>query len=110
MAKLSETELSPHEAVEYYERDAKSEPNNAQAHFNLGTAYYAAENFDAAFKEFQEAVALAPGIDHAHYFLGVLYAQRGDKVNARKELEQVLNSGAHIMLKNQAKLQLSHID
>ena len=49
---------------------------------------------------------LQPGMDHAHYYLGVIYKTRGEADKARQELEQVIRSSAHMMLKNQAKIQL----
>ena len=104
--KKRETELTVHQAIERFERAVKENPNDAQARLNLGTSYYANHNWDAALKEFQQAVTLAPSLDHAHYYLGVLYARRGEKDTARQELEKVLNGNGHHLLKNQAKLQL----
>ena len=99
-------ELNPHQAVELFERAVKDNPQDAQARLNLGSGYYASHNWDAAFTEFQQATALAPGLDHAHYYLGVLYARRGEKETARQELEKVLNGSGHFLLKNQAKIQI----
>ncbi len=104
-----EPELTPREAVTKFEK-AVQEHNDAQAHFNLGSAYYATHELDAAFKEFQQALALSPGFDHAHYYLGVIYRTRGEADKARQEFDAVLNSGANFMLKNQAKIQLQSID
>ncbi|MDE3087945.1 MAG: tetratricopeptide repeat protein [Chloroflexota bacterium] len=104
--KTRESELTPHEAVTLFERGVRDNPKDAQARLNLGSGYYAAGNWDAALKEFQEAAALAPSLDHAHYYLGVLYAKRGDKDTARQELEKVLNGNGHYLLKNQAKIQI----
>ncbi len=103
--KAHEPELTEGEAVAHFERAVKDHPD-AISHFNLGSAYYAAHNLDAAFKEFQEAVRLSPGLDHAHYYLGVIYKARGDVDQARQEFEKVVNGGGHMMLKNQAKIQM----
>ncbi len=100
-----EPELSEREAVAQYER-AVQDNGDAKAHFNLGSAYYAAHDLDNALREFQAALSQQPNMDHAHYYLGVIYKLRGDRENARKEFEKVLNSGAHMMLKNQASLQM----
>ncbi len=102
-----ERELSPREAVTMFERSAKENPNDAHAQLNLGSAYYAAGDLDAAFGAFQNSVRLSPGLDHAHYYLGVLYAKRGDKAKAREELEKVINGSGHVILKNQARIQLN---
>lgn len=108
--KTKETELNPHEAVSLFERAVKDNPQDAQARFNLASGYYAAHDWDAAFKEFQEAAALAPSLDHAHYYLGVLYAKRGDQENARQEFDKVLKGNGHSLLKTQAKIQISMLD
>jgi tetratricopeptide (TPR) repeat protein len=101
-----ESDLTVHQAIDRFERAVKENPQDAQARLNLGSGYYAGGNWDAALKEFQQAAALAPSLDHAHYYLGVLYARRGEKDTARQELEKVLNGAGHNLLKNQAKLQL----
>lgn len=101
-----ESELNPRQAIELFERAAKNNPQDGQAHLNLGSGYYAAGNLDEALKEFQQAASLSPNLDHAHYFLGVLYARRGEKEPARAELEKVLAGGGHMLLKNQAKIQI----
>ncbi len=100
-----EPELSEREAVAQFERAVKDN-GDARAYFNLGTAYYAAHELDNAFREFERAVSLDPNLDHAHYYLGVILKSRGDMENARKEFEKVMNGGAHMMLKNQASIQL----
>ena len=103
--KQVDTDISAHEAITLFERALKDNPQDAQAHFNLASGYYAAGSLDDAFKEFQQAAALSPSLDHSHYFLGVLYARRGDKTLARQEFEKVLTGGGHPLLKNQAKIQ-----
>ncbi len=105
--KTRETELTPGEAVALFERAAKENPTDPHAQFNLGSAHYVAGHLDAAFDAFQDAARLSPGLDHAHYYLGVLYAKRGDKGKAREELEKVMNGGGHVILKNQARIQLN---
>ncbi len=108
--KPREPELTTHEAVALYEKIIKENPSDAQAHFNLGSAYYVAGNLDAARAELEDAVKISPSLDHAHYYLGVIYAKHGDKARARQELEKVLNGGGHVVLKNQARIQLQALD
>lgn len=102
-----ERELTPREAVTQFERVAKENPSDAQAQLNVGSAYYAAGDLEAAVEAFQNAARLSPGLNHAHYYLGVLYAKRSDKAKAREELEKVINGSGHVMLKNQARIQLN---
>ncbi len=104
--KAKEPELTPRQAVELFERAVKDNPQDAQAHLNLGSGYYAVGDLDAAFNEFQQAATLAPSLDHAHYYLGILYAKRGDKDKARQELDKVRSGNGHYLLKNQAKIQI----
>ncbi len=106
--KAHEPELTEGEAVSRFEQAVKDHPD-ATSHFNLASAYYAAHFLDAAFTEFQEAVRLDPRLDHAHYYLGVIYKVRGDTDKARQEFEKVLNGGGHAMLKNQANIQLADL-
>jgi len=105
-ARTKGTELTARQAVDLFERAVRENPQDPQAHLNLGSGYYALHDSDAAFKEFQQAAALAPGLDHAHYYLGVLYAKRGEKEAARQELQKVLDGKGHALLKNQAQIQI----
>lgn len=107
--KTKETELTVHQAIDQFEHAVKADPQNAQAHLNLGTGYYAAGNWDAALREFQQAATLAPALDHAHYYLGILLAKRGEKDAARQELDKVLNGSGHYLLKNQAQIQIDQL-
>jgi Flp pilus assembly protein TadD len=102
----TERELPLPDVIQQFEDSVKSEPNDARARFDLGTAYYVSGNKASAIKEFEKALEIAPSLDQAHYYLGVLYAMRGDKAAARKELEQVMNGSGQMMLKNQAKLRI----
>ncbi len=104
-----ETELTEGEAVAAFEKAVKDHPD-AASHFNLGSAYYVVHNLDAASQEFREALALAPGIDHAHYYLGVIYKAQGKNDLARQEFQKVLDGGGHMMLKSQATIQLHSLN
>ena len=103
--KKRESELTPHEAVALFEKAVKENPNDGQAQLNLGSAQYAAGHLDAAFESFQNAARSSPQLGHAHYYLGVLLAQRGDKARAREEFEKVIGGDAHAILKSQARIQ-----
>lgn len=103
--KPRETELTPHEAVALFEKAVKENPQDAKAQLNLGSAQYAAGHFDPSFDSFQNAARLAPTLAHAHYYLGVLFAKRGDNARAREEFDKVFGGEAHAMLKSQARIQ-----
>ncbi len=99
-------ELMPHEAIEQYERAVKSDPNDADKYMELGAAYYIAHEWDQAQSAFEKAVALNPGLGHAHYYLGVLYAAKGDKERAQNELIAVLTTSKNPILIAQAKARI----
>ncbi len=104
--KESKVEWTEHEAIEQFQKAVKDD-QDAHAHFNLGSAYYVSHDLDNALREFQEAVARAPNIDHAHYYLGVIYAKHGEYDKSREELNKVLNGSGNSLLKDQAKIQLA---
>jgi Flp pilus assembly protein TadD len=104
--KAKAVELTPHEAVEHYERVVKEEPKNGENLLDLGAAYYIAHRWDEAIGAFEQAVNLRPDLGHAHYYLGVLYAAKGDKERARKELETVMRMGNNPILIAQAKARI----
>ncbi len=99
-------ELTPREAIEQYERAIKSDPNDADKFLELGAAYYIAHQWDQAINAFEKAVSLNPDLGHAHYYLGVLYAARGDKERALKELNTVLTTSKNPILVAQAKARI----
>lgn len=49
-------------ALDYLRRATAANPNNAQAHLNLGVTYYAIQRYEDAIAEFAEAGKLDPGI------------------------------------------------
>ncbi len=104
--KASTVELTPHEAIEQYERAVNSDPNDADKFMELGAAYYIAHKWDQAIGAFEKAVALNPGLGHAHYYLGVLYAAKGDQARAQKELNAVLSTTQNPILIAQAKARI----
>jgi Flp pilus assembly protein TadD len=105
-AKPKTVELTPHEAVEHYERTTKDDPNNGENFMELGAAYYIAHRWDEAIGALEQAVKLRPDLGHAHYYLGVLYAAKGDKERARKELDAVMKLGNNPILIAQAKARI----
>ncbi len=99
-------ELTPSEAISFYERAVKEDPNNADFFMELGAAYYVAHKWNEAISAFEKAVALKPELAHAHYYLGVLYAATGKPEQAEKELNAVLQTTANSMLKAQAQARI----
>jgi Flp pilus assembly protein TadD len=104
--KRTTVELTPQEAIEQYERAVKEAPNDADKFMELGAAYYIAHRWEEAIGAFEQAVALSPGLGHAHYYLGVLYAAKGDKDRAEKELKAVLSTTQNPILIAQARARI----
>ncbi len=101
--KANAVELTPSQAIEQYQRATEGEPNNADRYMELGAAYYIAHRWDDAIQAFEKAIQLNMSLGHAHYYLGVLYAAKGDKARAKKELDAVLSVSKNPILIAQAK-------
>ncbi len=61
-------------------------PMDAEAHNNLGQAYFKAGKYQEGLKDFKEAVRLKPDYSEAHFNLGVTYVALKDARGAREEL------------------------
>ncbi len=107
--KVIASELTPSQAIEQYQRATEADPNNADKYMELGAAYYIAHRWDDATAAFEKAVQLKPDLGHAHYYLGVLYAAKGDEGRAQKELDAVVRSTNNPILIAQAKLRIPAI-
>lgn len=102
--------LTPQEAINFYERATNDDPNNADNFAELGAAYYIAHQWDQAIAALERAVQLQPDHGHAHYYLGVLYAAKGDRARAEKELNTVLQVSNNAILKAQAKSRIPNVN
>jgi len=71
-----------HEAAELLERIIEVEPENSQAHYNLGLARYYQESFAEAEACFLQAVRIDPANADAHYNLGLLCNQTNRQAEA----------------------------
>jgi len=85
-AKMSEQAVSLQsqgklqEAIALYQKLLKDSPNDAQTHFNLGTAFQQLNLYRDALKEYQKASSLAPS--------------NAEFKNAVSTVQQAINSGA----------------
>ena len=108
--KKKRLEETPHDAIKHYEMAARENANDGDAHLNLATAYYAAHDYDNAEKHFAEAARLKDTLYHAHYYLGILAARRGNLDKARQALQRVANESNNFILKAQAATMLRSLD
>ena len=77
-------------AIKRAESAAVFEPSNPVTHFQVGVLRYEDKNIAGAGEAFAAAVQLAPDYANAHYYLGRVYFDLGQKDNAIKEFQQVL--------------------
>lgn len=76
------------EAKVAYEQALKIDPQNAQAHLELGRLFVESEQFDDARTELEKALELEPDFFEAAYLLGRLYHREGNEEKSRKYIAQ----------------------
>lgn len=101
--------LTPEQAVAFYENLVKENPSDAGPFLELGVAHYLAHQWDEAISAFESAVQLDPKLGHAHYYLGILYAAKGDHARAEQELLTVLQVSHNPILRAQAEARIPAI-
>lgn len=90
------------EVIAHFQEAIESRPQDADAHFNLGSAYYVEGNMEEAEKALERALALDPEHVDAHYYLGLVRAARGDAGGAKKHFDAVIEASTNPMLKRLA--------
>jgi Tfp pilus assembly protein PilF len=53
----------------------------------LGTLYFARNDFAPAIRAFQQAIKVSPQLSEAHYRLSLAYKRTGDETKARQEFD-----------------------
>jgi tetratricopeptide (TPR) repeat protein len=64
-------------AIECYKRAIRINPENAEAHYNLGNIYLALKRPEEAEDEYEKAIKARPNFANAYSNLGVAFVQRG---------------------------------
>ena len=98
--------------LEIGKRAVELAPNNVDAYFNLGVAYYHWEDYENAQAFFQRAVDLDDHIN-AHLYLAYLYERKGDHAQAIRHLRKRLQLRRDDLYANKARellYQLTHQD
>lgn len=75
-----------------FRRAVAAQPEDPDAHLNLGSALVQLGRVDEARKEYDEAIRLAPDKARARFNLGTLLASQSDDSGALAELEQALKT------------------
>lgn len=80
-------------AIEFGQRAALLEPENALMLFDLGMTYYRANRFSEAVKVLQDCLYRAPQLSDGHFFLGSAYLMLGQHEAAETHLQTALKAG-----------------
>jgi len=78
----------PQDAIEFFEYALKLQPNDANAHVNLATAYKEAAQTDRAIEELNKAIDLDPQLEGAYHQLAEIYIRKSNRVELRHLFEQ----------------------
>jgi len=70
------------EAAGYFKNALRIRKDASDTYLNLARALRGLEDYDSAIENLEFALAFDPGFAEAHYTLGQIYEQKGDKVNA----------------------------
>jgi tetratricopeptide (TPR) repeat protein len=83
----SENSASLRQAEALLERAVMLDPNFGEAYMQLGTLYFARNDFAQAIQAFQRAIRVSPQLSEAHYRLSLAYKRTGDETKARSEFD-----------------------
>ena len=87
----------PGDAALEFQAILRLDPNNAEAHANLGLIAFAAANYETAAQELGAALKIRPSLWNAQAFLGMSQMHLGASDEARQSLESAF---AHLEDKN----------
>ncbi len=73
------------EAIASYKEAIRLKPDDAEAHYNLGSAYGNLGRYEEAVMAFKVAILLKPELVGAHYNLGLAYLKISTREGAVKE-------------------------
>jgi tetratricopeptide (TPR) repeat protein len=79
------------ESIKYYEKSIALKPYAIEARFGCVKPLSAIENWDKVKENYLEILKIDPQNTLANYWLGVIYYNRKDYVNATKLFEKVVN-------------------
>lgn len=78
-------------AIAAYLQAVATDPINPRIRVNLGGLYYSLQNYDAAVRQFQNAVDLKPDFANGYYNLAAAYREQEKYVEAYNAMQLVLN-------------------
>ena len=80
------------EAVAAYRQAIQSDPNQKNAFYNMGLAYYALNDFSEAAKACNDALNIDPAFSDARYMLSLAYAKQKKWNDAEREANELLKT------------------
>ncbi|MCK4533639.1 tetratricopeptide repeat protein [bacterium] len=89
--------------IKYFKKAIRSDPDYADAHYNLGSVYIVKGLYDKAIEEFKETIRIKPDDTDVHNSLGVVYVEKGLWDEAMEEFKEAIKinpdyAEAHYML------------
>ena len=73
------------EKIEAYKQAIRINPDDAEAHYNLGVAYANSGMYKEGIDAFKQAIRIDPDSAMVHYFLGRSYVSLKDKDSALEQ-------------------------
>jgi Flp pilus assembly protein TadD len=108
--RATETEVERPDPMEQARRRILENPNDATAHFDLGSLYYVHRRYEDAVQELTRATELAPDHADAYYILGLAYAKLGRIDEARRAFASARDKTDNAMLQNYATVKLQELE
>ena len=73
------------ESIESYKQATRINPDDADAHFNLGYVYSESGMYKEAIESYKQAIRINPDYADAHCCLGLIYVSLNDKDSALEQ-------------------------
>lgn len=81
-------------ALAYYNQALRIDPNNVDAYFRRGIAFFEIKDYQAAIKDFNQVVRLSPDNDLAYFLRGLARSFANDKQGAIEDYTQAIRLNA----------------
>ncbi len=86
------------------------DPNNLNAHANLGVLLFFQDDYAKAIPQLRRAVQLNPDLPKIQALLGIAESRTGDQADAQKDLEQAFPRLTDVKIQKEAGLELVELD